>query len=107
MKLYFFDLLLLAFILLFFSCDSDDNNDLADDNPETRTDIAIVPEWSKEAIWYQIFPERFRNGDPKNDPTRNDIKGTFPEEIPNSWEITKWGHDWYKPDIWFSDYFIN
>ena len=29
-----------------------------------------VPAWAKSAVWYQIFPERFRNGDPKNDPTR-------------------------------------
>jgi cyclomaltodextrinase / maltogenic alpha-amylase / neopullulanase len=27
-----------------------------------------TPDWAKRAIWYQIFPERFRNGDPKNDP---------------------------------------
>jgi cyclomaltodextrinase / maltogenic alpha-amylase / neopullulanase len=29
-----------------------------------------VPEWAKTAIWYQIFVERFRNGDRSNDPTR-------------------------------------
>ena len=29
-----------------------------------------VPDWAADAVWYQIFPERFRNGDPKNDPTR-------------------------------------
>ena len=23
-----------------------------------------VPEWVKETVWYQIFPERFANGDP-------------------------------------------
>ncbi|KAF2955525.1 alpha-amylase [Marinitoga sp. 38H-ov] len=27
-----------------------------------------VPEWSKGIIYYQIFPERFRNGNKKNDP---------------------------------------
>jgi glycosidase len=27
-----------------------------------------TPDWAKHAIWYQIFPERFRNGDPANDP---------------------------------------
>lgn len=26
------------------------------------------PEWVKEAVFYQIFPERFANGDPTNDP---------------------------------------
>ena len=24
--------------------------------------------WQDSAVWYQIFPERFRNGDPSNDP---------------------------------------
>jgi glycosidase len=27
-----------------------------------------TPDWAKHAVWYQIFPERFRNGDPNNDP---------------------------------------
>jgi len=27
-----------------------------------------VPGWAQETIWYQIFPERFANGNPKNDP---------------------------------------
>jgi len=27
-----------------------------------------APEWVKGTIWYQIFPERFANGDPSNDP---------------------------------------
>ncbi len=32
-----------------------------------------APEWVKETVWYQIFPERFANGDPANDP-----EGTLP-----------------------------
>ncbi len=27
-----------------------------------------VPQWVKEAVFYQIFPDRFANGDPTNDP---------------------------------------
>ncbi|HEV2296199.1 MAG TPA: alpha-amylase family glycosyl hydrolase [Tepidisphaeraceae bacterium] len=27
-----------------------------------------TPAWAKHAVWYQIFPERFRNGDTSNDP---------------------------------------
>jgi cyclomaltodextrinase len=38
-----------------------------------------TPDWSKHAVWYQIFPERFRNGDTSNDP-------------PNT---QKWTSDWY------------
>lgn len=26
------------------------------------------PQWVKETVWYQIFPDRFANGDPSNDP---------------------------------------
>ncbi len=28
-----------------------------------------TPEWMRNAVVYQIFPDRFRNGDPSNDPT--------------------------------------
>ncbi|AWB44827.1 alpha-glycosidase [Paenibacillus sp. CAA11] len=31
-------------------------------------DVFKVPEWAKEAVFYQIMPERFANGDPSNDP---------------------------------------
>ena len=43
-----------------------------------------VPAWVSDAVFYQIFPERFANGDPQNDPTREslDVKrrvGYLPE----------------------------
>jgi glycosidase len=63
-------------------------------------DLASVPEWTKEAIWYQIFVERFRNGDPSNDPTPDDIKGAYPDEVPENWKVTPWGHDWYAREAW-------
>ena len=28
----------------------------------------LTPDWAKDGVIYQIFPERFRNGDPANDP---------------------------------------
>ncbi|KPV59974.1 cyclomaltodextrinase [Paenibacillus sp. A3] len=31
-------------------------------------DVFAPPAWVKDAIFYQIFPERFANGDPGNDP---------------------------------------
>lgn len=31
-------------------------------------DAFHAPEWVKETVWYQIFPERFANGDVTNDP---------------------------------------
>lgn len=67
--------------------------------PEIK-DISYVPVWAKEAIWYQIFVERFRNGDPANDPTPTDMKGAYPGSLPDNWKITPWGHDWYSHEPW-------
>lgn len=64
------------------------------------TGFASVPEWAENAIWYQIFVERFRNGDPSNDPTPADMKGGFPDSLPKNWKITPWGHDWYSHEPW-------
>ncbi len=50
-----------------------------------------VPDWAKDAIWYQIFPERFRNGDPRNDPRPEDC---FDHPI-SGWQTAPWGMDWY------------
>ena len=66
----------------------------------TDKSISSVPEWTKAAIWYQIFVERFRNGDPSNDPTPADMAGGYPAYIPKSWKITPWGHDWYAHEPW-------
>jgi len=33
-----------------------------------EVDVHKIPEWVKDAVFYQIFPERFHNGDSKNDP---------------------------------------
>lgn len=31
-------------------------------------DAYVAPEWVKDTVWYQIYPERFHNGNPDNDP---------------------------------------
>ncbi|PPA72359.1 glycoside hydrolase family 13 protein [Jeotgalibacillus proteolyticus] len=33
-----------------------------------KADIFTAPEWVKNTVWYQIFPERFANGDPSLNP---------------------------------------
>ena len=43
-----------------------------------------TPEWAKHAIWYQVFPERFRNGDAANDPQ----------------PVRPWRSSWYEPSEW-------
>jgi cyclomaltodextrinase len=40
---------------------------------QSTTPYNEPPAWSKEVIWYQIFVERFNNGDKANDPTPTDI----------------------------------
>lgn len=57
-----------------------------------------VPGWAADAIFYQIFPERFRNGDPRNDPTRESLE--FPDVVPTSWRISPWTGDWYARADW-------
>jgi cyclomaltodextrinase / maltogenic alpha-amylase / neopullulanase len=69
----------------------------------TEKDITAVPEWSKHAIWYQIFVERFRNGDTLNDPTPEDMKGGYPDNYPSGWKVTPWGHDWYAHEPWLNE----
>ena len=70
------------------------------DSIKNEKSLASVPTWAKEAIWYQIFVERFRNGDPSNDPTPSDMVGSYPDKIPANWKITPWGHDWYSHEPW-------
>ena len=54
--------------------------------------------WQTAAVWYQIFPERFRNGDPSNDPVRDSLGGK--RWTPASWQLRAWTSDWYARDAW-------
>ena len=60
MKKIFLPLLVTVIVLLNGSFAQNNNN-------QTH-----VPAWSKDAVWYQIFPERFSNGDKSNDPAPGD-----------------------------------
>lgn len=91
----------LALLLIFFGCQQIKKIDHTD--ALTDTNIKNAPAWAKEVVWYQIFVERFRNGDPNNDPTPWDIYGAYPDLIPKHWKITPWTQDWYKPDTWFAE----
>jgi glycosidase len=59
-----------------------------------------VPAWAADAVWYQVFVERFRNGDPTNDPTPADIAAFTADAIPEGWAVMPWGHDWYAQVPW-------
>lgn len=43
------------------------------------TDVITTPDWTKGLIYYQIFPERFCNGNVDNDPTDCKSWGTLPD----------------------------
>lgn len=51
----------------------------------SMTPTFTTPDWAKHATWYQIFPERFRDGDPRNDP------GEFAYE-----NLLPWTADWWE-----------
>jgi cyclomaltodextrinase / maltogenic alpha-amylase / neopullulanase len=60
--------------------------------------VSVVPDWAADAIWYQIFPERFRNGSTANDPTRETLETPI---VPDStWRLSPWTGDWYARDAW-------
>ncbi len=59
-------------------------------------DPPATPDWAKDAVWYQIFPERFRNGAPQSDPRPED----FADRPIPGWRIRPWGMEWYARDAW-------
>lgn len=55
-----------------------------------------VPVWARDAVWYQIFPERFRNGDPGNDPMASEVG--IPAD--RGWKVSAWTSSWYAQTPW-------
>ena len=51
------------------------------------------PDWVKNAVIYQIFPERFRDGDPTN----NTPPGSFHYNLPDGSIYRSTGTDWHTP----------
>ncbi|HQZ24668.1 MAG TPA: glycoside hydrolase family 13 protein [Flavobacterium sp.] len=56
----------------------------------------FTPTWSKGVVWYQIFPDRFYNGDPSNDPKVTDQDGAYPFDSTSDFQIHPWTSDWYE-----------
>jgi glycosidase len=52
-------------------------------DPSERPDFR-TPDWAKDAIWYQIMPDRFRSGSRENDPD----------------QVRPWTSEWYTPSPW-------
>jgi cyclomaltodextrinase len=61
-----------------------------------RAQTDFTPAWSKGVVWYQIFPERFSNGDPGNDPKVTDQNGAYPFDDSSAFQIHPWQSDWYQ-----------
>ncbi len=57
-----------------------------------------VPEWAKDRVWYQIFPERFRSGFSHPDRYYTYLTEKYP-----GWQKTGFGTDWYKRAQWEID----
>ncbi len=82
-------------LLLIAAC-NEDSNKAVDNNPDPSP-----PDWASEAIWYQIFVERFNNGDPGNDPTPATISAASNfKPVPDDWAVTPWTKNWYEQEPW-------
>lgn len=89
-------------------CDeSSVENDKKGENSIKLLALDKSPEWSQNAIWYQIFVERFRNGDEQNDPKLDDIRSSYPNKFPENWQVTPWQHQWYKLNDWEVEFYGN
>jgi glycosidase len=68
--------------------------------PDT-TGFNTPPPWAKQVIWYQIFVERFCNGDTSNDPKVENINiPALSRYAPQGWKITPWQSNWYEREEW-------
>ena len=69
-----------------------------------RSDYSVLqkpqPEWIADAVFYQIFPERFRNGNPFNDPDKKSLYGSYPHDTTSAWHLSPWTSDWYRLQPW-------
>ena len=93
---YFSILLISVFsILIFAMCEQ------KAEQQQPEKDISQPPAWAKDVIWYQIFVERFNNGDVSNDPKpENMYASTNWRQTPGNWSVTPWTHNWYEQEKW-------
>ncbi|MEI6434019.1 MAG: alpha-amylase family glycosyl hydrolase [Bacteroidota bacterium] len=67
----------------------------------TFKQFSLPPAWAASAIWYQIFVERFYNGDKSNDPTPESINiPSLNLLAPPGWKVTPWTHNWFESEEW-------
>ncbi len=102
--------LLMMLVLGLFAASQLHSTPMEESSPKTTQDDSFhaesfshAPEWAKNVVWYQIFLERFQNGDSANDPRPQDLKSGYPGFVPENWTVTPWTHDWYEPEPWVED----
>lgn len=95
MKKYFILILSVSLLVLLNACEQ------MNENKAAAGKSVPPPAWAKNAIWYQIFVERFNNGDTANDPKAANIYAASNyRKTPADWSVTPWTHNWYKPEAW-------
>lgn len=68
------------------------------------TGFTEPPLWAKNAIWYQVFVERFNNGDKTNDPVAEHTTVANMNIVPPAgWKVTEWTSDWFGRDAWMNN----
>lgn len=65
----------------------------------TISSQTLIPDWAKGVVWYQIFPERFSNGDKSNDPEANKVFINS-QRVPENWKVTDWTSNWFEQSEW-------
>ncbi|WP_430931596.1 glycoside hydrolase family 13 protein [Saccharicrinis sp. 156] len=87
---------LIPVILILFNLSACQNTP---NQPKKLTDTP--PAWAKDVIWYQIFVERFNNGDSSNDPSPETMYAASNFiETPQNWSVTSWTQEWYQEEEW-------
>lgn len=88
--------LFIGMALLGSSCQNEEQRE------KSETVLTEPPAWAAEVVWYQIFVERFNNGDTTNDPTSAEIEiPALNVKAPEGWRTTPWAQDWYERDCWY------
>lgn len=54
-----------------------------------------TPQWARDAIWYQVMIDRFRDGDPSNNPEQTTASTTV-----RTRHTHPWGSEWYTEQPW-------
>ena len=88
------------------------NGALKADYKDGKIPLFSVSEWAKDAIWYNIFPDRFYNGNKGNDPLYNEFEPECfvkPDKRAELVDEYKWGkyttkYGKFENNSWESDF---